>query len=152
MKILVIDDDKTILKLVKILLSSHHEVVIAESGEEGLELFAKGDINMVITDYLMPGKSGIDVLKEIHKQDKDIPVIIVTGEADEDSAIEAVNHGAYAYLRKPFEQQQLVEMTLAIGNEQQARATFLKANKEGVEQLAKLAKSYEEMLAKYTNS
>jgi phosphoserine phosphatase RsbU/P len=115
-KILAIDDENTIIDNIKFVLElSDYEVITASNGEDGLALFNTfaNEIDVVITDMKMPRLSGIDVLKEIRKVIPEMSVIILTGHGDMENAILAMKDGAYEYLRKPVNAD---ELTIAVGN------------------------------------
>ncbi|KXB07212.1 hypothetical protein AKJ51_01870, partial [candidate division MSBL1 archaeon SCGC-AAA382A20] len=104
MKILLVDDEKEFLEQTRIFLEREEDrfdIKTACSVDEGLEMFEEGDFDGVVSDYQMPGKDGLDLLK-ILREDKesDIPFIIFTGKGREDVAIEALNLGADRYLQK----------------------------------------------------
>ena len=84
-----------------------YNVKTASSGEEGIELISKGDIDLVITDLRMPGISGEEVLKHVATVTPGIPVIILTGHGSIDAAVDAMRHGAYDFLTKPLNLDQL---------------------------------------------
>jgi len=103
-KILVIDDESTILQNIKFLLEiDGNEVLTASSSTEGLRIFTENcnSIDVVITDMKMPKLSGMDILREIKKITPHMAVIILTGHGDLDNAILAMKEGAFEYLRKP---------------------------------------------------
>ncbi len=106
--LLVIDDEKDIREgLAANFEMDGYEVKIAASGKEGLELLSKGDIDLVITDLRMPGISGEDVLKKVTAELPGIPVIVLTGHGSIDAAVEAMRDGAYDFLTKPLNLDQL---------------------------------------------
>lgn len=109
-RILIIDDEKTILENLKFILELEgFEVLIASSGSEGISLFLENpDIDAVISDMRMPGLSGIDVIKSIHQQNPDLGVIILTGNGDLENAISAMKEGAFDYLSKPVQAEKLI--------------------------------------------
>lgn len=115
-KILAIDDENTIIENIKFVLElCDYEVITAASGEEGLNLFHHfmKEIDVVITDMKMPRSTGIDVLREIKKAVPEMSVIVLTGHGDMENAILAMKEGAYEYLRKPVNAD---ELTIAVGN------------------------------------
>ena len=104
MKLLLIDDQKDInLSLKEAIEPGGHECVMYNNPRKAIEKLKQDNFDAIITDYKMPGMNGIDVLKEAQQQKPGLPVIILTGFADTDNAIEAVNHGAYAFMRKPID-------------------------------------------------
>jgi DNA-binding NtrC family response regulator len=103
-RILIVDDEDVIREVVRRTLSRlGHTVDTAGNAESALELFGDGGYDLIYTDIMMPGMSGIDLLKEIKSRDPDVEVIIMTGYAALETAIEAIREGAFDYLHKPFE-------------------------------------------------
>jgi two-component system, cell cycle response regulator len=109
--ILVVDDDPNISHVVESILSNDgYRVAVAGSGEEALELFDKGDYSLLISDIVMPGMNGIDLLKKIKQTSEDTQVIIMTSHAELKTAIEALRSNAYDYLLKPFDNLDVISM------------------------------------------
>lgn len=101
-KILVVDDEKLILESLRAdLVHEGYEVDIAENGEEALEKLAKSPFNLVITDLIMEGMGGLELLREARKIYPHMAVCLLTGYADLSSAIDALRFGADEYLIKP---------------------------------------------------
>jgi DNA-binding NtrC family response regulator len=101
-KILIIDDDKTFRIILKeTLIKEGYYMLEANSGEKGLELVKSEHPDLVITDFQMPGLSGLDVLQAIIKMKTGIPVIMITGFSDTENIIKAIQMGAFDYLEKP---------------------------------------------------
>lgn len=110
MKILVIDDEKDIREgCVRVLKRIPGcAVSSAPNGTEGLDILRRDFFPVVLLDLKMPGLDGMDVLREIKKmEDKEILVIIITGFATVETAIDAMKHGAYDFIPKPFDPTQL---------------------------------------------
>ena len=106
--LLIIDDEKNIREgLAANFELEDYNVKTAATGEEGLALLEKGDIDLVITDLRMPGISGEQVLAKVSSETPGIPVIILTGHGSIDSAVDAMRHGAYDFLTKPLNLDQL---------------------------------------------
>ena len=102
-KILVVDDEKSILMLLKEALTQWgYQVTTAASAVEGLELLKNGLFDALISDIRMPDMSGLDLLREIRKQDETIEVVMMTGYPTIASAVQALKEGAYDYLSKPL--------------------------------------------------
>ncbi|MCM1321970.1 MAG: sigma-54 dependent transcriptional regulator [Bacteroides sp.] len=107
-KILIIDDEKNIREgLSDFLQMDGYETVLAENGREGLAFIAKGDIDLVITDLRMPEVSGAEILSKVTAETPGVPVIILTGHGSIDSAVDAMRNGAYDFLTKPLNLDQL---------------------------------------------
>ncbi len=106
--ILVIDDDKYIRDACRQILNrNQYNVFEAEDGYKGLELLKKQDFDIIILDLKMPGIDGMNVLKRIMKDYPDIVVIVITGFATVESAVEAMKIGANDFLPKPFSPDEL---------------------------------------------
>jgi CheY-like chemotaxis protein len=103
--ILVVDDDRVILHLLgKVLRKFGFCVALANSGQDALSLIRGTAPDVILLDIKMPGMDGITTLKEIKAHDSDIEVVIMTGFASLDSAVEALRYGAFDYIKKPFNQ------------------------------------------------
>ncbi len=100
--VLVIDDDRSIHLMIRKMLQPIAEVVSAERAEEGIELTRQGGFDVVLLDIRLPDRSGMAVLSEIQQYDRRLPVIFMTIEATSDTAIEAMQLGAFDYLAKPL--------------------------------------------------
>ena len=101
--ILVMDDEPTIREnLRRLLTSTGYEVTTAENGDTALERAAEQSFEVALLDIGMPGISGIDVLKQLRAQYPDTAVIMVTAVVELETAIEAMRLGAYDYVSKPF--------------------------------------------------
>ncbi|QPJ66693.1 MAG: response regulator [Candidatus Nitrohelix vancouverensis] len=100
--ILIIDDEEVITESMShILEQAQYKVYTAPNGQTGIEAFKNERPQLVITDLMMSGIDGIDVLKEIKSDSPEALVIILTGHGELESAIEAVHYGASEYLLKP---------------------------------------------------
>lgn len=103
-KILVIDDEKFITKSIKQHLEKEGcEVMTAETGEEGIEIFKADPPDIILLDLNMPGMGGIETLKSLRKLSSDIIVIIITAHGDIETAVSSIKLGAYDFVEKPFE-------------------------------------------------
>jgi len=106
--LLLVDDDKTILSGIGMQLELEgYEVTTASSGEDAIDLLNKNEYNLVITDLMMKGVGGLDVLKRAKQGFNITMVIILTGYGDLTSAIEALRMGADDFLIKPCDPQEL---------------------------------------------
>lgn len=107
--ILLVDDEAIILKTMSGKLTDEgFKVYTADCGEDALELIKTTKVNMVITDLMMEGIDGIQVLKEVKASDQEIAVIILTGYGELTSAIDALRLGADDYLLKPCDLNELI--------------------------------------------
>lgn len=108
-KILVIDDEKSIRDTLKEILEyEDHKVDLAEDGETGLELFKNNKYDTVLLDIKMPKKDGIEVLAEIFGIATDVPVIMISGHGNIDTAVESIKKGAYDFIEKPLDLNRLL--------------------------------------------
>ncbi len=106
--ILVVDDEKNYQVVLKTLLSQEgYEVYTAGDGVSGLNIVRDSDIDLVITDLKMPLMDGIELLEELKNLYPDIPVIVMTAFGTIPSAVEAMKRGAYGFITKPFQNEQL---------------------------------------------
>lgn len=111
-KILVIDDEKPTLMMFRLTLVAYgFEVLTAENGQAGLEIFARERPSIVLTDIKMPGMNGIEVLKRVKEIDPSAEVIVITGHGDMDLAIQALNLDATDFINKPI-QRRLLEQAI----------------------------------------
>ena len=117
-KILIIDDDDAILdSCTQVLEKAGYEVKGALDGEQGLKIFSNESFDVVLLDLKLPGSDGIEVLSYIREGDPETPVIIMTGYASVESAVEAMKQGAFDYMTKPFSPKELrVNIRKALNN------------------------------------
>jgi DNA-binding NtrC family response regulator len=109
LKVILVDDEVGILDSLRILFKSDgYQVRTAEGGDEALDLIRAEKPDLVVTDIRMPGTSGLEVLAGTRELDPEIPVILMTAQASLQSAVRAVNEGAYYYLQKPFANEELL--------------------------------------------
>ncbi|MGH7444216.1 MAG: sigma-54-dependent transcriptional regulator, partial [Longimicrobiales bacterium] len=110
-RVMVVDDERGILDTVEILLRGENfEPVALQSGREAIARLAEVAPDIVLTDIRMPGVTGLDVLQAVRAHDPEIPVILMTAQASLQSAMQAVNEGAFYYLQKPFSNTELVAL------------------------------------------
>ncbi|MGM0482049.1 MAG: chemotaxis response regulator CheY [Pseudomonadota bacterium] len=106
MKILVVDDFSTMRRIIKNLLRDlgFTNIQEADDGTTALPMLHQGDFDFVVTDWNMPGMQGIDLLKEIRKDEnlKHLPILMVTAEAKREQIIQAAQAGVNGYIVKPF--------------------------------------------------
>jgi DNA-binding NtrC family response regulator len=105
-KVLVVDDDPALRFLMQGILEGHGlEVVVAESATDALAML--DDIDVVVSDFMMPDMDGMELLEKIRASNAALPFILVTSQGSERLAVRALMHGAYNYLRKPFDNDEL---------------------------------------------
>src|SRR5918999_204578 len=113
--VLVVDDEEIMRDVLETLLSAEgYRVDLAKAGEEGLECYGRRAYDVVLLDVSMPGMGGLRALEEILKGDPEAVVIIITAYATFDTAIGAWERGAFNCIRKPFQNEQILE-TVASG-------------------------------------
>ncbi len=118
-KILVIDDNQDVRDLVvHILDSAGFKVFDADGGAKALEILKDNSIDLVLLDVMMPGKSGLEVLREIrggsNKKLRDIPVMMITAKSSTEDIDKALEIGANSYIVKPFRATTIREKVRAI--------------------------------------
>lgn len=107
--ILVVDDEPNYLIVLSELLKEEgYEVITAQKGEDGLKIVQDTDLDLVITDMRMPGMDGLELLKSVKSFNKDLPVIMITAFGEVEKAVVAMKAGAYNYLAKPFNNDELL--------------------------------------------
>ena len=107
--ILVVDDEPNYLIVLSELLKEEgYEVITAQKGEDGLKVVQDTDLDLVITDMRMPGMDGLELLKTFKSYNKDLPVIMITAFGEVEKAVVAMKAGAYNYLAKPFNNDELL--------------------------------------------
>jgi FixJ family two-component response regulator/glycine cleavage system H lipoate-binding protein len=109
-RILAVDDEKIVLdSFRKILVIAGYSIDTVEKGSEALGLIRKNDYDFVFTDLKMPGMDGVEVTKAVKHLRPDIDVIVITGYASIETAVETVKFGAMDYVEKPFTEDELLE-------------------------------------------
>lgn len=108
-KILVIDDEASIRETLKEILEYEgHQVQVAEEGEEGLMMYKKVKYDAVLCDIKMPTMDGLEVLEKLQEHAHDIPVIMISGHGNIDTAVESIKKGAYDFIEKPLDLNRLL--------------------------------------------
>jgi two-component system nitrogen regulation response regulator NtrX len=108
-RVLVIDDDVEIRKSFKMTLEyAGYEVILAATGEEGVKLVEQEAPDLVFCDIKMPGMDGLDVLQKLHHLREVMPIVVVTGNADIQNAVEATRLGAFDFIEKPVSSERLL--------------------------------------------
>ncbi|NTX06165.1 sigma-54 dependent transcriptional regulator [Myxococcus sp. CA040A] len=127
--VLVVDDKENMRKLFSRILGDAYAVTEAADGEQAMSLLASRDFDVVVTDIQMPGADGFAVLREVKRRAPDTEVILVTAFASIPKAVEAIKEGAYDYLSKPFDPDEVaLVVARALENGRQGReAAGLKA-------------------------
>ncbi|MGB9592393.1 MAG: response regulator, partial [Candidatus Kryptoniota bacterium] len=109
MRILIIEDEKKVARFLKIGLQQENYVVdIAYDGISGEEMALSGKYDVIILDLMLPGKDGMDVLRDIRNAGKTTPVLVLTAKGRLEDKVEGLDGGADDYLVKPFAFQELL--------------------------------------------
>jgi len=125
--ILIVDDDKSIRYSLKRMLEGNFSILTAQNGEEALNQVKKNLPDLVIMDIKMPGRNGMDVLKEIKTIDPKSLVIMMTAYGTTETAIEAMKYGAFDYILKPFpipQMKGLVEKAISLRKMMKEEVTY----------------------------
>ncbi|MEI8115267.1 MAG: sigma-54 dependent transcriptional regulator [Bacteroidia bacterium] len=108
-RILVIDDERSIRNTLKDILEfEKYQVELAQDGFKALELLKTNDFDVVLCDIKMPGMDGIEVLQKIEEIKPDIPVVMISGHGNIDTAVESIKKGAFDYIEKPLDLNRLL--------------------------------------------
>ena len=115
-RVLVVDDEKSIrIVLREFLRKDGHEVHVAEDVETAFRFLEDHEFDVVVSDIIMPRITGIDLLRRIHDRWPDIQVIMITGEPNVNTAVEAVRSGAFDYLSKPISRDDMRKVVFNAG-------------------------------------
>ena len=126
---MIIDDEKSIRNTLKEILEYEgYEVALAENGEQALSVLEQGkvQIDTIFCDIKMPGIDGIEVLEKIQDMELDVPVIMISGHGDIDTAVECIKKGAYDFIEKPLDLNRIL-ITIRNAND---RTTLVQENKK----------------------
>ena len=108
-RILVIDDERSIRNTLKDILEyEKYEVDLAEDGPKGLEKIKNGEFDVVLCDIKMPGMDGIEVLDKLSEISAELPVVMISGHGNIDTAVEAIKKGAFDFIEKPLDLNRLL--------------------------------------------
>ncbi|HFE53291.1 MAG TPA: sigma-54-dependent Fis family transcriptional regulator [Bacteroidetes bacterium] len=128
-RVLVVDDEEDILQLFTELLQRWgYEAVTARNGVEALDKFRTQQIDLIVSDLKMPEMDGLELLQRIRSIDSRVPVLVLTGYPTVETAVKAIQEGAFDYLMKPVNPEELrfrIEKALA-QSEQKKSISFLK--------------------------
>ena len=124
MRILIVDDEEVLRDVLEVVLRREgFDIVAAASGEEALSILdSTEEVDLMILDVMLPGISGIDTLRAVRISNPNLPVIVITAFSSIDGAIEAMKHGAFHYIPKPFKNEEVV-MTVNKALEQRRLST-----------------------------
>ena len=108
--LVVVDDEPLLLRSLKRSLAPSFEVAGYETAEEALARVRAGGVSVVLSDFSMPGMSGLELLRAVKEYDPDLPVILSSGAPESEIAAKANEYGAFRYMPKPFEAHELVPL------------------------------------------
>jgi putative nucleotidyltransferase with HDIG domain len=128
-KILIIDDELAPRESIRMVLKDRYDVSTASGAHEGLEMMSKNPVDLVVMDIKMPKMDGITALQEIKKRHPDTEVILLTAYASLDTARDAIRFGAFDYLIKPFDKDDIL-LVVEKGLEKKRTSTGLKMERE----------------------
>jgi len=107
--VLIVEDDEAMRNLLDDQLrEARYEVVAAASAAEALERLGQSQVDVLVTDHMMPGMKGRELLTEVRARDPDLPVVIITGFGSIEGAVDAMRGGACHYVTKPFRVDELL--------------------------------------------
>ena len=113
-KILVVDDEEPIRDVLQRMLKGiGYEVITATDGQDALQKLSLNEVKVMLLDIKMPNMSGIDVLRKLNEGQNDCCVIMITAVTDMQTAVNAMKLGAYDYITKPFDQEEVKQKLLA---------------------------------------
>ncbi len=147
--ILCVDDERNVLKsLIRLFLDCEYTILTATSGKEGLNLLEKEDAQIIISDYRMPVMNGAEFLKEVFQLYPKTVRIVLSGYADADSILSAINEGhIYKFIPKPWDDNELkvtilnaIERYFLVKKNEELTVELMKKNKELTELNNKLVK------------
>jgi len=107
-RILIAEDEGKMRRILQIILSSQkYAIDLAQDGNEAWQKFQQSQYDLVITDLKMPGMDGMQLLERLCADKPHVPVIVITAYGSVDSAVKAMKEGAYDYIGKPFENEEI---------------------------------------------
>ena len=149
--VLVVDDEEAVRDLLqRVLKEAGYSVVTAADGQEALYKVSLGEVKVVLLDIHMPGMSGIEVLQKLAADRTDYCVIMVTADADLDTAIGALKIGAYDYITKPFDRddvkQKVQQAILKWKRQLQEKRRYLQLGEGLTEKTERMQEQFTELI------
>jgi DNA-binding NtrC family response regulator len=134
MNILIVDDEEVLQDVLTVLVRREgHIPLAARTGEAALELLEREEVDLVLLDLMLPGISGMSVLREIRRREPEQVVVVITAYSSIESAIQAMREGAFHYIPKPFKNEEVL-LTLRKGLEQRRLAVENRSLKQQLRQ------------------
>lgn len=151
-RILIVDDEETVRNLLqRILAEVGYDVVTAANGMEALEKVYQSESQVVLLDIKMPGMTGMEVLGKLSADSPDVCVIMITAVLDTQTAVEAMKLGAYDYITKPFNRDDVVQKVQEAINKWhrqiQEKRQFFKLKESVREQTQRMQEQFGELVA-----
>ena len=109
-RILICDDEIGPRESLRMILKDKYELLFAEDGQQAVDLLAEEKVDLILIDINMPRLSGIEALQRIKAIDNEVEVLVITGFGSLDTAIQAMKHGAYDYITKPFDMNAILSL------------------------------------------
>ncbi len=150
-RVLVVDDEEAVRNLLqRVLKEAGYSVVTAADGQEALYKVSLGEAKVVLLDIHMPGMSGIEVLQKLAADRTDYCVIMVTADVDLDTAIESLKIGAYDYITKPFDRddvkQKVQQAILKWKRQLQEKRRYLQLGEGLTEKTQRMQEQFTELI------
>lgn len=134
-KVLLVDDDDAVRNAFRRVLESRgYQVRACSSGAEAMSHIGGGEFDALVSDVRMPGMSGLALLGAVRERDLDLPVILLTGNPDFESAAQAAQLGAFQYLIKPIESErlgQIIELAASVGRMARVKRAYVEGLESG---------------------
>ncbi len=106
--VLVVDDEQDVLQTLKSMLDElNFNPLIAQSGDKAMEIIENNNIDVILSDIYMPETDGFELLKNVRAFDKEIVFLMITGKPTIETAVQSIREGAYDYITKPFDMEDL---------------------------------------------
>lgn len=106
--VLVVDDEQDVLQTLKSMLDElNFNPLIAQNGDKAMDIIEKNNIDVVLSDIYMPETDGFELLKNVRAFDKEIVFLMITGKPTIETAVQSIREGAYDYITKPFDMEDL---------------------------------------------
>jgi two-component system response regulator AtoC len=146
--ILVVDDEYGVRQSFNMVLKEEFEVLLAESGVEALDIFAKNAVDVILLDILLPDINGLDLLEKLKDMDPNAEIIMVTAVKDMQTAVRAIKQGAYEYIIKPFNVDEVITVIRRALEKHNLlkEVTYLKSELERVQPFEKMVGQDKKMM------
>ena len=117
MKILIVEDELMGRELLQTMLQPDHETIAVGGVEQALDALEENTCDLILTDYKMPGKSGLELINSLREKGSSLPIILMTGQSSKDVNLEEVKNKVEFILTKPFTRKDLKAAILQVGGE-----------------------------------